>query len=540
MPFLNVSPELECYTDLFAYKRGLKPQCPYRDLVEPKVDVRRKPWGAKPGSEEEAKWQAEVAAAKDKHEKTVLMYATDVTVTQAGGGKLKHNYLIDAFHWAYNQHGVVVLTPNVVLSALQSVVATTVCHHAEAMRHLFVEHEDKKDIVVALSAPIGQYSLPQFMELVTRELKKDLKVDYPLSDEGLSTSTPDTHLANVVQTMATFKEYYRYGGICECGFRGIKLEGTPEDWVALDAKLKATQALFATLGDKNPLARWFQLTQKVMDRFVRMAALPDGSQLPPDLVRFVNSSFVKCPQGSGGDYFVSGWLGTTLAPIFSEEGVVVTVNGEGERSFFDSDAPVPDWNDDEYKELGCYQKQDVFMKKVSEWSGGLIQHPAHYAASSNQVPFELNDNGFVSDIDLVAGIGGVSVTPSPELDHLSFMVEDMYTRTLKAVDGDRNPDGSWKIPDGWKHNNEYAQYHGEYRICKAYKRKVHYNEFRPQVVVRMIATLKMEPDVTAGFETAGQAMRKDPARLDAYVQEWKKAYTRAAEFHRSQSIHANP
>lgn len=161
-----------------------------------------------------------------------------------------------------------------------------------------------------------------FIKLVTEMLLKDLKADHPLTTDGLAGATGDMKLANAVQTMSTCKEYYTYGGICMCGYRGIRLEGSVDDWNTLDEKFKAMRAVFSQLGEKNPLARWFHLTQLVMDRLIRMSASSDDSQLPEDLVRLMNSAYLECPQGSGGDYFVSGWLGTTLAPVFDNEGTV--------------------------------------------------------------------------------------------------------------------------------------------------------------------------------------------------------------------------
>lgn len=509
MPLLHVSPELE----LYKLKRRVTPK-PFRSFVEPDAPSTERPYHIKEGSDDEKEWRSKLDEKLLQHEKTVLMYATqdDVDI----GGNQKHNYLIDVFNMAYNEHGVVVLTPNVVLSAIQAVVARAVCNNAEKLRHLFVDHEGKKAIVVVLSNPIGEYSLPEFMHMVTEMLKKNIKEDYPLTDTGLSTSTPTTRLANAVQTMATFKKYFSYGGICCCGYRAIRLDGTPEDWVTLDAKFKAARALFAKLGDDDPLIEWFRITQQVMDRFVEMAALPDGSQLPANLVRFVNSAFVKCPMGSGGDYFVSGWLGTSLTPIFDKDGQIVTVGEKGERAFFDSSVPIPDWDDSEYKELDYYSKQDVFVDKVREWSGNFVQNPQSYASSTNQVSFEMNDHGFVSDIALSAGIGAVSVKPCADLHEYAYQMDDTDTMYVHA----KNDDGTWKIPDGYTPDKTQRSL-SSCRVSKSYTREVAYNEFRPVVTVTMMATYKSKPEVT------GECTNDTPRYG---VQEWRKVYSHAALF----------
>jgi len=529
MPFLHVSPELKQ-----SVHRRRNRNKPFHTFVEPEAPRHYRPRSAKEGTEEGEKWQAELDEKLKTHERTVLMYATEGDVDM--GGKQKHNYLIDVFNMAYNEHGVVVLTPNVVLAAIQSVVAKAVCSNAEKLRDLFVDHEGQKDLVAVLNAPIGEYSLPQFMHLVTDMIKKNIKENYPLTDTGLSTSTPETSLANAVQTMATFQEYFRYGGMCSCGYRGIRLEGTPEDWVTLDAKFKATRALFAKMRRDDPLSQWFRITQLVMDRLVEMAALPDGSQLPLHLVRFVNSAFVKCPQGSGGDYLVSGWLGTSLTPVFTKGGRVITVGKKGECSFFDPSTPVPDWNDKEYADLGCYKKQDVFYAKVREWSGNFVQDPSAYVPSTNQVPFEMNDHGLVSDIVLSAGIGALSVKPCKDLEQYAYQVDDVDT---KYID-EKNKDGSWKIPDGYTTSLDQV-WRSRHSVEKPYKRDVVYNEYHPVVTVAMVATLKTEADVTANAEKGAYAnspatvanaeMREQPASPE-YVKKWRAAYSRAALFQR--------
>lgn len=511
MPFLHVSQELK------ASERRRPEEYDFYDLVQPKLEKIYEPFRAT--EEEHLKWQADTEAAKKKHEQCLLMYATNAKVID--GGDTQMNYLIKAFHMAYNRHGVVVLSPSIVLSALQSVVGTTIGHHAEEMRDLFVEHkEGKKNLVVILATPIGEYSLPKFMHLVTDMLKGELKVDYPLTS-GFTTDTAETRLANVVQTMASFKEYFGYGGICMCGYRGLKLEGTPDDWTALDAKFKATRDLFRKLGDKNPLERWCHLTQQVIDRFVHMASLPDGSQLPDDLVRFVNSAYVECPQGSGGDFMVSGWLGTTLAPCFDNEGNLVLVNDEGERSFFDPSVPVPSWDNDKFQHTG-YSKQDEFIKRVREWSGNLLATPQAYTATSNQVNFELNDHEYLSTIDLVAGIGGVSVEPCKELADQSYEIGDENIKYLVSRD---KVDGKWQIPEGY-----VLECGKRGRVVRRFTRTVSFDEFRPQILVRMIATLQTEAEVTAEHSTK-DADRKRKNNPD-YVKQWIDVYSRAAKCHR--------
>ena len=93
---------------------------------------------------------------RDKGEREVFCYmhtANEKSITS------KHNQFFMSFLHPYNQHGDVLLVPDDVWIAISLFLAQYIDSNAEKLRHKFVKHEGKKDLVVYEHASSVEQSL---------------------------------------------------------------------------------------------------------------------------------------------------------------------------------------------------------------------------------------------------------------------------------------------------------------------------------------------------------------------------------------------
>jgi Domain of unknown function (DUF4419) len=177
-------------------------------------------------------------------------------------GPISHS-LIDVIHTAFSQHRPLALSPD----TIWMVIAQGFGHHVDAnakeLRSQLVRHEGKKVLEVnaqELTMSGFASAIGEFSERIGREIN-------PVLHETLicdfSTTTPRIRTACEVALMDTFSHYFTYSMVCVCGIPKITIEGTPEDW----RRIRARVEVLATHG----LEWWVSRLRPILDEFILAA-----------------------------------------------------------------------------------------------------------------------------------------------------------------------------------------------------------------------------------------------------------------------------
>jgi hypothetical protein len=188
---------------------------------------------------------------------------TTTSATNPVSPSLANGFVGAAFS-AYNQHHHLVLKPDDVWVAITTALAGYIDKHAEEMRHLFVEHEGKKELKVVGGGNIlsADYSslISQMSDLIDQNTKGDIR-EWLESD--FSTTTPTSRIVSKVVLMGAMKNYFSYKMELCCGLPAVTLLGNKADW----QKIRSRVDRLATW--KSPeLTTWSAVLGHVMDHFV--------------------------------------------------------------------------------------------------------------------------------------------------------------------------------------------------------------------------------------------------------------------------------
>jgi hypothetical protein len=210
---------------------------------------------------------------------------------------------VHAAHLAFAHHLPLVLSPDDVWLCLAQGFAQHVELHAEELRHRFVQHAGKAELVVIRNDFIkgsADNDWPGVFASFSEQIAEHVGKQRDLVVADFSTTGPTEKAASEVVLMAAMKSYFDFTVVTRCGIPRVTLLGTPEDWQSVRRRA-------ATLGEYG-LEAWARAAMPALDELCAAAA---GT---PDLERW--RSFYKFRSMSGGDY-VTGWI-TTLFPYLVE------------------------------------------------------------------------------------------------------------------------------------------------------------------------------------------------------------------------------
>lgn len=147
--------------------------------------------------------------------------------------QLPHPFF-DGMHQAYADHRPFVLSPDAVWLLICQGFSYHVNFNAEALRHMFVDFEGKKTLIVVSNSinldnpnsPWERY-FPQFTKQIAKCVGDSLVNTLTCN---FSTSTVTTRTVSQITIMSTMHEYFDYEMIEICGIPQVILEGTPQDW----------------------------------------------------------------------------------------------------------------------------------------------------------------------------------------------------------------------------------------------------------------------------------------------------------------------
>lgn len=147
--------------------------------------------------------------------------------------QLPHPFF-DGMHQAYADHRPFVLSPDAVWLLICQGLSYHVNFNAEALRHMFVDFEGKKTLIVVSNgisldnpnSPWERY-FPDFTKQIAKYVGDSLVNTLTCN---FSTSTAVTRTASQITIMSAMQEYFNYKMYEICGIPQVILEGTPEDW----------------------------------------------------------------------------------------------------------------------------------------------------------------------------------------------------------------------------------------------------------------------------------------------------------------------
>jgi hypothetical protein len=173
--------------------------------------------------------------------------------------------------------------------------------NAEDIRHLFVDHEGKRKIVIEIedmATVTLEWTLGQFSAELQKRVKTGWLLDW-ITPSFTTTTATDKNICNVLM-MGMMQHYFSYFDECTCGIPSVTLLGEREDWVKLREKLDRLPD-FGT----EPAAFAAQL-RPILDRFVLSFEKPHSEEVTLFWNRIVKGNV----DGESGKppFNVSGWL----------------------------------------------------------------------------------------------------------------------------------------------------------------------------------------------------------------------------------------
>jgi hypothetical protein len=212
----------------------------------------------------------------------------------------RRHALIDAVHVAFSQHRPLALSPDTIWLVVVQGFSDHVAENAETLRGRLVRHDGRR----TLQTKCEDLELASFQHAIADFSSQIRDATDPVLHETLvcdfSTTTPGIRTASEVAIMNCFSSYFAYEMMCVCGIPKITIEGTPEDWGRIRARIE----VLATYG----LEWWLARVRPILDQFILAA---EGCPNP----EFWQAIYK--PVNAYGDRVATGWI-TDLFPYLGD------------------------------------------------------------------------------------------------------------------------------------------------------------------------------------------------------------------------------
>ncbi|CAG8786376.1 841_t:CDS:1, partial [Acaulospora morrowiae] len=185
-----------------------------------------------------------VHAVSSKYDVTGLSKKTVLETSLSHG-------LAGAIYHAYNEHQHLRFTPDDVWLTIAQGVSQHINYNAEKFRSKFVRHEGKKQIsifagdILQLSNNFITGDWPKAINrlvIATDEHVKERNLS-SLLECNFSTTTSISQTASRIVLLEALKAYFSYKFCTMCGIPKVTLEGTLEDWIKIEEKVKNLRKL---------------------------------------------------------------------------------------------------------------------------------------------------------------------------------------------------------------------------------------------------------------------------------------------------------
>jgi len=203
---------------------------------------------------------------------------------------------------AYAYHHPFVLSPDMIWLLIEQGFANHINNNSEAMRHLFVRHQGKADLVIrrSLVNNTGDWEdlFATFAKQIGRQTKPEL---VELLTADFSTTTSVSRAVSQITIMEATKSYFNYIVSSPlCGIPYVILEGTPEDWQKVLNKAHELR--------KYEMGWWMDEVEPVLEKLVEASNGVNDNDFWMRMIRVHPKELGYMTADREPDSIVDGWI----------------------------------------------------------------------------------------------------------------------------------------------------------------------------------------------------------------------------------------
>ncbi|CAF3038734.1 unnamed protein product [Rotaria sp. Silwood2] len=230
-------------------------------------------------------------------------YKIQYTLTNGPASSYSQNAVLQAFLLAYNRHEDIILSPDDLWLLITIHFSKYVNSKSEQLRHIFVDHQDKKKLVVV--EPVGkrEEDWTDFFGKMQTEISKNVKSSEVIDNliNNFSTTTEIELTLSYACIMDTFKSYFQYVRcIPMCGIRNVHFIGTLSDWELL--KQKAEQLMSYTVKN-DEFYRYIEDLLPILNEFIKTYQEKVDIDFWNRIIDLKRGRL-----GSGSTEYITGWI----------------------------------------------------------------------------------------------------------------------------------------------------------------------------------------------------------------------------------------
>ncbi|CAF1031714.1 unnamed protein product [Rotaria sordida] len=230
-------------------------------------------------------------------------YKIQYTLTNGPASSYSQNAVLEAFLLAYNRHEDILLSPDDLWLMITINFSKYINLNSEQLRHIFVDHQDKKKLVV--TEPMGkrEEDWTDFFDMMQTEISKNVKSSHIVDNliNNFSTTTEIELTLSYACIMDTFQSYFRYGRcIPGCGIRNVHFMGTLFDWKLLKQK---TEQLITYTIKNDDFYRYIEDLLPILNEFIQTYQEKVDVDFWNQIVDLKRGRL-----GSGSTEYITGWI----------------------------------------------------------------------------------------------------------------------------------------------------------------------------------------------------------------------------------------
>ncbi len=195
---------------------------------------------------------------KNSNEVKYLLYEENIPATEYSN----NNNFYMAFYSAYNSHGSIILSPDDIWIQICMNFSRYISEFPEELRYLFVDHEDKKQLVVTLD----ELDFKIFTKEILKQIEENTKdnLTNKLSCDFTTSGEFENFISNIV-IMNCMKHYFEYTVKILCGIKEVHFLGTLDDWNKL---LNKTEKLLKYNLPNNKWKKYIDELIPILKKFI--------------------------------------------------------------------------------------------------------------------------------------------------------------------------------------------------------------------------------------------------------------------------------
>jgi hypothetical protein len=211
----------------------------------------------------------------------------------------------------YSHHLVFKLRPEDLSFAFFCTISKYVVDNSDNFQSLFSNKKEEGREKILIEDDGRPMALR--LEDILEEVNKVAPINIFSMLPEFSTDTQASKMARMSAFAEMISPYYSYMMFC-CGFRGVRITGTSEDWKKLLDTINLFRILFGTIDESMKLKRYFESMSEIIGKIHDQVT--DG-EIDPE---WINSIYINTTCGSGHDEAIAGWICKVYNIHWEEDG----------------------------------------------------------------------------------------------------------------------------------------------------------------------------------------------------------------------------